>query len=300
MTNQLLVVTACGAVVGFGLFLVLATMRTAPVRLADAISVLDGPEETQLDSRSGTAVEDQTALDRIGVWLYRSARLPLPESTRRSLALQARPIGDFFAEKLVWMVIGLVLPVMIWVLMVAMGQRPGAWPAGVILIGVAIGYFIPDLRLRGTARQTREGASEALFMFFDLVTLDRLANRSVTQALHTAAGVSDVAIFQRIRHGLDRARLEQIAPWQELKRLSTELNLPVIADMADVLRLDEQGASLAEPLRARVRELRDAQVSEARRVAQEQTERMTLWMTLPVLVLGITLIAPALLRLLIG
>lgn len=295
MVSPLLLVSVLGAAIGAGIFLAIVGARRAPVRLSDALAVLDGTTESP---DTGPATLSFGSGEQVGVWLYQQLRLPLSESTARTLALQGRSIGDFFTEKLIWTALGLALP-SLWALarFFVLGQLSPT-PAGIALIGAIVGYFVPDLRLRRATQQTRAGASEALLMFFDLVTLERLANRSVTQALQSAAGVSDISVFQRIRHGLDRARLEQVAPWHELKRISTDLNLPAISDMADVLRLDEQGASLAEPLRARVRELRDAQLSEMKRAAQEHTERMTLWMTLPVLIFGAIVVTPPILSIL--
>ena len=53
-------------------------------------------------------------------------------------------------------------------------------------------------------------------------------------------------------------------------------------------------------VQARVRELRDAHLSAQRSAAQEASEAMTLWMTIPALLLGIALLVPALLGLLGG
>lgn len=63
------------------------------------------------------------------------------------------------------------------------------------------------------------------------------------------------------------------------------------------MQLGEQGASLTEALAARVEELRDAHLSAGRMEAQEVSERMTLWMALPVMVFGLSFIAPPLMRL---
>ena len=43
----------------------------------------------------------------------------------------------------------------------------------------------------------RTGASEALLVYIDLVTLERLTNASATQALHNAAALSDVRSSSR-------------------------------------------------------------------------------------------------------
>ena len=92
--------------------------------------------------------------------------------------------------------------------------------------------------------------------------------------------------------------MEQTPPWDELRRVADEWAVPELTDFADVMQLEEQGAGLAEVLQARVRELRDAHLSAQRSAAQEASEAMTLWMTIPALQLGVALLVPALLGLL--
>jgi hypothetical protein len=92
--------------------------------------------------------------------------------------------------------------------------------------------------------------------------------------------------------------MEQAPPWDELRRVADEWAVPELTDFADVMRLEEQGAGLAEVLQARVRELRDAHLSAQRSAAREASEAMTLWMTIPALLLGVALLVPALLSVL--
>ena len=125
--------------------------------------------------------------------------------------------------------------------------------------------------------------------------LERLANLSATQSLEAASRISDVPVFIRLAGALDRARLEQRPPWNDLYRLSQELDLPAIADMADVMRLDDQGAALAGVLTARVKELRDAHLTRERVRAHQASEAMTLWMSIPVVVFALAFLIPPLL-----
>ncbi len=101
----------------------------------------------------------------------------------------------------------------------------------------------------------------------------------------------------RIRATLERARLEQQAPWSGLERLSRELDLPGLGELVEVLTLDEQGASLVATLRARATEMRNAHLSQEKLAAHRVSESMTVWMVVPVLVLGLILLTPPLLSL---
>jgi hypothetical protein len=173
-------------------------------------------------------------------------------------------------------------------------------PAIAVVAGGVIGFFVPDLLLRRTATNVRTGAAEALLVYIDLVTLERLTNASATQALHNAAVLSDAPLFVQIRTALERARLEQQSPYAELRRLSDQLKLPELADIADVMQLDETGAALSGTLRARVRELRDAHLTQEQIKASAAAEGMTIYMTLPALIFGLIFLVAAMLRILAG
>ncbi len=216
------------------------------------------------------------------------------------LNLQGRSVGDFFAEKLVWTALGFLLPASWAALQLAFGRPSGLTPLALSLVGAGAGFFVADLRLRSGAERQRRTATDGIHTFFDLVVLERLANASAAQAAANAAAVSDSPLFRRVSAGLERARMEQSPPWDELRRVADEWGVPELIDFADVMQLEEQGAGLAEVLQARVRELRDAHLSAQRSAAQNASEAMTLWMTIPALLLGVALLIPALLGLLSG
>jgi len=157
--------------------------------------------------------------------------------------------------------------------------------------------MLPDLQLRRSAPSVKVDAGEALSTFFDLVTLERLANASGTQALQAAAEMSDHPLFLKVRTALERARLQQRPPWHELKALARQLDLPEVGDVADVMRLDEQGASLSHALQARVTEIRDAHLTREKIAAQGVSESMTVWMVVPTMIFGLIFLVPPMLRL---
>jgi hypothetical protein len=149
-------------------------------------------------------------------------------------------------------------------------------------------------------KAARSSAVEALLVFLDLVTLERLANASATQALHNAANLSEVGVFTQIRSALQRAQLEQQSPYAELRRLAEQLDLRELTDIADVMQLDETGAALSGTLRARVRELRDAHLTLEQIEASAAAEGMTLYMTLPAVIFGLIFMVPPLMRIVFG
>lgn len=289
---------AFGATLLTGVWLVICGLLPRPVRLDDALQLLDGAPASPARGRSASLVDDpDSRLEQLGARVYNRCRLPLSEETAAQLVLKGRSIGDFFAEKLLLATTGLVLPLLVALLRLALGEAPSPLPLLWSILGGVVGFMLPDLTLRRQARDTRSDAAEALTAFFDLVTLERLANMSGTQSLHAAAALSDAPLFVRIRGALEHARLQQRPPWGDLRQLGRDLGLPALGDIADVMALDEQGAALSGALQARVKELRDAQLMDAKIAAQEVSERMTLWMVLPVMVFALIFLTPPLLRL---
>jgi hypothetical protein len=238
--------------------------------------------------------------ERLGALLYRVVPIPLSDAQRRALRLKDKSIAEFYADKAVMAIIGALLPALAGGSFAYLTGQLSSIPAVAAAVGAVIGFFIPDVLLRRSTDNVRTGAAEALLVYIDLVTLERLTNASATQALHNAAALSDVPLFVQIRTALERARLEQQSPYAELRRLSDELKLPELADIADVMQLDETGAALSGTLRARVRELRDAHLAREQIKASAAAEGMTIYMTLPALIFGLIFLVAAMLRILAG
>lgn len=259
-------------------------------RLGDALDLLDGRLPAQAPPGP----------DRLGTWLQARLRRPVSAETLRRLRLVGRSVERHFTFKALGALVGALAPLFLAAIAAMIGG------VGFAVIGLAsiplavLGLFLPDLLLASGEAAATEDATEALLSYFDLVTLERLANRSGPQALRAAAAVSDIAVFAAIREALERARLEQRPPYGELKALAADLGLPALADIADVMSLDDAGASLAGALQARVRELRDAHLTRAKVEASAVSERMTFFMVIPALVFAGFFLIPPILRLMAG
>lgn len=277
--------------------LVIAFVRFTP-RLDAALERIDADNTESLTSRDVGPISGQS--ERIGAFLYRVVPIPLSNGQRRALRLQDKSIAEFYTDKAVMAIVGALLPALAGAAFAYLTGHLSMIPTLAALVGGVIGFFVPDLLLRRKAANVRAGASEALLVYIDLVTLERLTNASATQALQSAAALSDVPLFAQIRTALDRAQLEQQSPYAELRRLSDQLKLPELADIADVMQLDETGAALSGTLRARVRELRDAHLTHEQIKASAAAEGMTIYMTLPALIFGLIFLVAAMLRILAG
>lgn len=280
-----------GMLIGLGLVVGATTFRPQYARLDDAIAALDG------EGAESEAPTEPAAGERLGAWWLRRRRVVLTPATSRSLRLKGRSLARHYSIKMVGLLVGLLLPTLVWLVASLLGRSDPGLPLAVALLGAAGGFVLPDILLRSQVRVLGEDATEALLTYFDLVTLERMANQSATQALQTAAALSQNSVFVHIRAALERARLQQRVPYVELKSVGADLELPALVDLADVMRLDESGAALASTLRARVKELRDAHLTALKVSANRVSERMTVFMVIPSLVFGLILLAPPILKL---
>jgi tight adherence protein C len=283
-----------GALLAAGLVaLVAAAVPTAP-QLEAALERASEAGRGSVRHRDAGPVTSRS--ERLGAALYRRAPFPLAERQRRALELQDKSIAEFYADKAVMALVGAVLPAVVGLTLGWLTGAVGTLPAVAALAGALVGFFVPDLLLRRTAVVVRSHAVEALLLYIELVTLERLTNASAPQALQNAAQLSEVPLFLQVRAALERARLEQQPPYPELRRLAGQLDLPELADVADVMQLDETGAALSGALRARVKELRDAHLTQQQIKAGAEAEGMTLYMTLPALVFGLIFLVAAMLK----
>lgn len=289
--SGLWVAIASGVLLTAGLWALAGYFVPAHPRLGDALRVLDGRVPSEQAAPAAGA-------DRLGAWVRR--RLPGGPDDRIARQLQLRGVGldRFYTYKVLAALAGFALPTLLAIAVLLVDGDAVAIPLAVAVVLGLVGFFVPDIVIGRGSAGTASDATEALLTFMDLVTLERLANSSATQSLHAAAAVSDQAVFVAIRDSLQRSRLEQRAPFAELKRLGADLELPALSDIADVMKLDDSGASLSGALRARVRELRDAHLTEAKIEATAVSERMTFLMVIPSLIFGLLFLIPPLLRLL--
>ena len=279
-----------------GVVTIVAAALPAPPRLQPALDRFVG--DPAVAEPEQIVVAGDSRSERLGALLYRRSPIPLSPRQRKLLRLQSKSIAEFYADKIVMAIVGAVLPALIGFAWGWMTNRPTWWPAGLALVGLALGFLMPDLLLRRSAKASQARAVESLLVFIDLVTLERLANASAAEALQSAASLSDVPLFVQIRTALARARLEQQSPYGELRRLADELELPELRDVSDIMQLDESGAALSGTLRARVKELRNAHLTREQVAAGAAAEGMTIYMTIPALIFGMIFLGAAMLTLL--
>lgn len=291
----------CGAGFGFGLFLVVRAHLVLAPNLGAALRQLRPAPAAGSPATSGGAAQDLTW--RIGRWGRR--RLPAPLAGTASPAdlelLQVDPVRHT-GEKVLGAVFGLLAPALIAALFATIGVR---LPVGLpLLFGGLFAAFLflaPDLNAARQAQEARVDFARALAAYMDLVALERTAAAGVTEALESAAAISDCPAFLRLRETLAHARWSGQAPWDGLAELGEQVGVGELVDIASIMRLaGEQSSASAGNLKARAAAIRNTLAEDAHAAANAAGERMILPLSLLAFVYLSILAAPGVLRVLSG
>ena len=294
-----------GATVGLGLAVIVRELLPGQPQLAAALDRLTPtraiPTQPVEQEPAGDAARTSALEARVGRIAQRhltgapGVRIPTVE-----LALLRIPVARWLGQKVLLGLIGLLFPALFTVMVLAAGSSlPVAVPTlGALALG-ALMFLLPDLEVRRRAAAAREEFARATSAYLDLTALERSSGAGATQALEQAATVGDSWVFVRLREQLTRARLSGTPPWDGLHELATELALPELSDLANIMRLSgEEGAAVADTLRARSRGLRTALLTKEQTRANEDSERMVIPVALLGLIFLVILGAPAIVRIL--
>ena len=294
-----------GATGGLGVTLIVRELLPSDPQLASALDRLAPTRSGAAAPAVGEPVEDAGgtgALEhRVGIWAQRYlADAPFVATPTTELLLLRIPVARHLGQKVLMALLGLLFPAVFVVVTATLGVTlPIALPAVFALVLAAVLFVIPDLDVARKAAAAREEFARATSAYLDLTALERAAGAGATQALEQAATVGDSWVFVRLREQLVRARLSGRPPWDGLHDLALELGLPELSDLADIMRLSgEEGAAVADTLRARSRGLRAALLTKEQTRANEESERMVVPVALLGLIFLVILGAPAMVRIL--
>ncbi|MFI8515382.1 type II secretion system F family protein [Streptomyces sp. NPDC085460] len=247
--SQTILVT-CGAAVGGGIALLVREILPSAPRLGPALRRLDPPL-----ARPGQQQATTPASPLGGAWAGRLAeRLKLP---RADLDLLAQPPEQFVTNKVALALLGLLIPLVPAIGWVLMGLSVPLFIPGIVGVLLApVLWFIPDWAVKTEAAKARTEFAHAAAAWMDLVATRMASNLAADQALEDAARIGHGWAFGRIQEALLRARTEKTSPWTALNDLGTQLNLPVLTDVADIMRLSsDDGAAVYDTLRNRAKGL---------------------------------------------
>ncbi|MFF4323794.1 type II secretion system F family protein [Streptomyces sp. NPDC001568] len=269
MTTPVAAILA-GAAIGGGIALaVREVLRPAPAL---------GPALRRLNEPAQPAVLDAEADrdERWGQWLLeRLADAPGVRIPYKDLALVGTSPARFLLMKVALAGAGLLLPPLSTIPFLLLGL-PLYLPTIVGILAGTVLWFAPDLAVRDKAKRARTEFAHAMAAYLDLVALRRAGNVSAEQAMEQAAQVGKGWAFQRIQEALARSRVDKVPHWESLARLTAELDLPVLDDLAAIMRQSaDDGASVYSTLRSRAKNLRTELLAAQAAEANANSEKMT-------------------------
>jgi hypothetical protein len=206
----------------------------------------------------------------------------------RDLDILGRTPAHHGIRKLIGGAAGLAAPGLLLGVLALAGLAPGfAASSAACLAAGGLGFVLPDIDARAKAARARAQVRAAVTAYLVLVALERHAGSAAQQALVQAARVSDAWVFDRIRAALDHAQLQRRPAWEGLRTLAARIDVPELADCADIMASATDGAAVADNLLARADALRRETLAHQRGAANESSERMVV----PVAALGLCFIA---------
>jgi Flp pilus assembly protein TadB len=159
-------------------------------------------------------------------------------------------------------------------------------------------FLLVDVSVRQRAADAREEFSRHVAVYLDLIALELAASRGPTEALERAAAVGGGWVSRRIRETLQASRLRLEPPWDGLKHVATEIGVPDLGDVGDIMTLvGDEGAQVYDTLRSRAESLRASILSKEEERANTATTVLYIPTSLLVFVLFIIAAYPFLVRL---
>jgi Flp pilus assembly protein TadB len=296
--NGLQVATLSGLLMAFGLVLAVRAVSPAPPALDAALEQLSASPTFQRPSMGSQAGAPSAA--RRWDWLPANVARVIEQHLGISdadLAIIGQTRAEIAARKVTLAAAGLFAPALFGLVLAVLDVPfPFVIPGAVGVALATVGWLLPSAEGRGNARRARAEFRSNLESFLTLVAGERRARGSVEQALEEAAEISGSLPFVRMHRAIRRAALSGRKPWTDLRALGDELDVTELRSLADIAAVAADGASVYNTLLASARNLRHAELSDARSQANEISERMS--RPLALLVTGLTLfvLVPFLLR----
>lgn len=285
-----------GAVIGLGLVVAARGLLPGRPDLRDVLARMDATRLENLERHRD--VQPNSPMEKAGALLLRTVGEGTLRLPRQQLELVGRSPAAHLGRKLGLALYGLLLPVLGASLANLAGYPfPFAIPALAGLGLAVIFWLLPDLQLKQQAVEAREDFRYAIKAYLRLVQLERAADAAPTQALKRAAEVGEGWVFAKIRDTITRSELEGISPWEGLKRLSIELDVPELGAPADIIAVaGEEGAAVGDTLGAQAKSLSGALVTSAKAQANTASEKMVMPVAMLVLIMTVYIGYPALSR----
>lgn len=292
-----------GALIGAGLFLLLAWARLRPT-LAEQLHRLERTSHPagSVDSRgarggwtpldSGSGPVDGGAPQAVSRRLARgvgaieaalrghvgavSDRVT-DSSIRADLDLLGVDQQTHTARQAFLAITALVVTPLPLLLLARLTGLPWLAAGWLVLVAVAAAVIVPNRRVKARAARLRRTFVSTLSSYLDLVSMRVASGSGVAEALRDASQIGDGYGWRRLRDALSSARLAGDSPATGLGQLGVDIAVPELSDLASQLSLVEAtGAQTEATLRAKAEALRERQRLEMHGDANARSQTLVL------------------------
>lgn len=263
-----------GAVAGFGVYLLIRQFVPATPALGPALRRLHPGVDPHYAPSADLPVVD-------GDWL---SKLKLPMA---DLAILDKTPERHVTSVVVSGLLGLALPVVVTVLLVATGRSlPVVVPVALTLV-LALGMAaLAHYDMLAKAKSARAEFVRALCTYATLTAHQVRSGHGAVEAMERSARICDGWPYVRLRTALLSAQLQMRAPWDELKGLAATIGVVELTSFADIMRsAGNDGAQVYQTLRAQAASLRDQIRVRALEVAKTRTSKLDIPSTMMIMIL---------------
>lgn len=241
------------------------------------------PPRPTLDQRLSSAQATDRQLDtslksgwaRLGLFTIRLVQRDKLEHTfAKDLAASRIELEDFARDKLNAAVGGAIVVTIAGMLL---GWLNG--PRQIILVslvGLILGFVLPDIELAKKAKESRVEFSESLTAFVSLAAVCLSGGGGINSAISDALGVGGGWPFEVLRTRLNEASVAGESFWSAFDRLGHEIGSEDLIELAGALGLaGTSGARITDSLRARAESSRSKERQQVLADAQRASERLS-------------------------
>ena len=216
-------------------------------------------------------------------------------SLRADLSILERTWEAFLVTKLGLAILGFfAVPLLFsvfWLLGLQLSLLIPLWLALLTAVGC---FMLPDLEVRGQARERREDFRRVVGAYLDLVSMNLAGGRGLPEALMAAAELSDSAPIRRIRFALADARLSGQTQWTALRALGEQIGIEELQDLGFALALvADDGAKIRQSLTSRAETMRRRELADLESKAGARSQSMLVAQMLLCLAFLLFLMYPA-------
>ncbi len=284
-----LVATALAAGLGLGLFLALRGLRRRPEQLSETVRSLRTAQHLPVAALvrvpEGELSGAQRYLSRPGLRLLESFGLADRGLLEAQLRVLDKSLERHAYEKMFAGLVGLLLPLMLGLFFAAngIGVSPLLVMVAAILLG-GLGFFYPDIPLSERVSARQRAFRHSLSSYLDLVSIILAGGGGTESALSGAAEAGDGWVFAEIRSALRRGELTGRTPWDMFEELGAHYGIDELRELASSVSLaGGHGARVRQSLVAKAEALRVQQTAEIESLAESNTEKMIVPVSIMVL-----------------